>query len=350
MSAAMDPELVGMLKPLFENVDTDKSGALDSNEIYALFENLGITASRKQVLKIIRDVDPNGDDQIDFDEFCTIIGNNSSGTSKGANGISFAGIIDRMKNSGPPMVWRSDKLGKGLSIDANSITGTAGKDEYGVALMTFLPKDGGEKPDGAWLSIKQWTEATCLLEVEKMGGDAFIGIAGSNFKARTEDGQWDIPLGKSADQPGMAPWVAVQLMTGDVYKKGKVDPGIKLGSPGKGAKEGDRIAFEINMHLQTLSITCLRLQTSADDDAAPDWKEEMKIELDNLPPELCVAVSLGNNADAAAKPTTLRVVGSWCQKTAKAVVEQDAAGYGTQSGVTDKAQAAMIAASQASGA
>ena len=78
------------------------------------------------------------------------------------------------------MVWRTDAIGKGLEVESTSLSCKAGPKEWGVAMTCF----GEAGPDGAWLSAKQYSEATCLLELTSLGGDAYVGIAGINFKVR----------------------------------------------------------------------------------------------------------------------------------------------------------------------
>lgn len=303
-----------------------------------MMETLGVVGTQTAILKMIRDVDTDGNDEIDFDELCQIVAANSGSTQKGASGISFGSLIERVKKAGPTMVWRTDAIGKGLEVESTSLSCKAGPKEWGVAMTCF----GEAGPDGAWLSAKQYSEATCLLELTSLGGDAYVGIAGINFKARdAAAGEWNIELGKSADQPGMAPWAAIKLSTGEVYKKGKPEGGQILSN----VQEGDRISYDIDMHNQTATIRSLRLKANSDASAMAEWEEKSKVEISNLPPELCVAVSLGNNAEG--KSTAIRLVGSWCAVVAKSTEAKDV--DTGDPGAKQKADP-LVAAAQSSGA
>eukprot|EP00941_MAST-03F_sp_MAST-3F-sp1_P004042 g4042.t1 len=57
------------VKALFDEIDTDKSGFLDADEIKQLAINLGKPMSEKQLKEAMQAMDPNGDQQVDFDEF-----------------------------------------------------------------------------------------------------------------------------------------------------------------------------------------------------------------------------------------------------------------------------------------
>ena len=57
-----------MLQQIFDQYDTDGSGKLDASEMGYMMETLGITASKAAILKMIREVDEDGNDEIDFAE------------------------------------------------------------------------------------------------------------------------------------------------------------------------------------------------------------------------------------------------------------------------------------------
>ena len=59
------------LKAAFEMFDTDGSGKIDNKEVIALLnaDELGGYASKNAISKALKEIDQNGDGEIDFDEF-----------------------------------------------------------------------------------------------------------------------------------------------------------------------------------------------------------------------------------------------------------------------------------------
>ncbi len=112
---------------------------------------------------MVKEADLDGSGEIDFTEFLQIItrAQAAGGASKGG----FAALISRKQNSGPPMKWRGDKFGKGVSVDGpvakrNSSSGWAGQ---------LLDQ---------WLSSAGYDAASVLLEfLNVAGGDGcYVGV------------------------------------------------------------------------------------------------------------------------------------------------------------------------------
>lgn len=57
------------IKKAFDQIDTDKSGALELDEIMKLAKDLGEEASPQQILEIFGEIDENNDRKISFNEF-----------------------------------------------------------------------------------------------------------------------------------------------------------------------------------------------------------------------------------------------------------------------------------------
>eukprot|EP01043_Picozoa_sp_COSAG02_P006769 COSAG02_NODE_195_length_29750_cov_79.793329_31_plen_764_part_00 len=57
------------LRKVFEDADTDKGGSLDRDEINALAVKLGKRLSRKELDEAMQDMDEDGSNEVDFDEF-----------------------------------------------------------------------------------------------------------------------------------------------------------------------------------------------------------------------------------------------------------------------------------------
>lgn len=57
------------IKEAFDLFDTDKSGQIDTNELKKALQQLGIDAKNQTLQNMLADIDKNGNQEIDFDEF-----------------------------------------------------------------------------------------------------------------------------------------------------------------------------------------------------------------------------------------------------------------------------------------
>ena len=64
----LDASALAQLKATFDAFDTDASGKIDAGEMFAMCESLGMVITMPKVLDMIRAVDTDGNDEIDFDE------------------------------------------------------------------------------------------------------------------------------------------------------------------------------------------------------------------------------------------------------------------------------------------
>ncbi|KAF8355761.1 hypothetical protein PRIPAC_97384, partial [Pristionchus pacificus] len=60
-------------RQVFNMFDTDRSGAIDLDELEAAMKHLGLELTRHDLDKIIDEVDQRGNHEIDFDEFCEVM-------------------------------------------------------------------------------------------------------------------------------------------------------------------------------------------------------------------------------------------------------------------------------------
>ena len=58
-----------MTKRLFDGIDVDGNGALDSEEMKQLFKDLGLELTQDQEATVMSRIDTDGSGEIDFDEF-----------------------------------------------------------------------------------------------------------------------------------------------------------------------------------------------------------------------------------------------------------------------------------------
>lgn len=103
-------------KTLFDQIDEDKSGAVDHDEFRHLIHMLGMAANNEEVNAMIKSADTNGDGTIDFTEFVGAIELAAASGVTTKDGKSFASIIRRMERSFS-MDWENERRGKEVIID-----------------------------------------------------------------------------------------------------------------------------------------------------------------------------------------------------------------------------------------
>ena len=65
-----------MLRKLFHEMDSDKSGYVTPDELLAMLYKLGIDVENKYMLALFKKFDKNKSGTIELEEFCTFIINN----------------------------------------------------------------------------------------------------------------------------------------------------------------------------------------------------------------------------------------------------------------------------------
>ena len=65
-------------KEAFDMFDKDKSGTISANEITKIMKNFGNPVSKKEVERMIAEIDTSGDGELDFEEFVTLMQRNIS--------------------------------------------------------------------------------------------------------------------------------------------------------------------------------------------------------------------------------------------------------------------------------
>ena len=65
-------------KEAFDMFDKDKSGTISAVEITKIMKNFGNPVSKKEVERMIAEIDTSGDGELDFEEFVTLMQRNIS--------------------------------------------------------------------------------------------------------------------------------------------------------------------------------------------------------------------------------------------------------------------------------
>merc|ERR1712167_517999 len=57
----------------FELFDTDGSGAIDASELHTAMKALGFEPKKDEIAKMVKEMDKDGDQTVDFEEFCIMM-------------------------------------------------------------------------------------------------------------------------------------------------------------------------------------------------------------------------------------------------------------------------------------
>ena len=297
-----------LLKEAFDAFDLDKSGTIDYDEIEAMVQSLGVTLAPTELYDILKAADQDDTGEIDFDEFKALIEGHvkRSVEDPDSPGSAFAAILLRRSVTGPPMQWRLDKLGPGLTRveeDPAVICRVAGGGQPEI-LDGLAGGDWGVQLLDTWLSTSQYGIASVLLEVESSSAGFMVGVVGSNYNPT----EWSTPLDQEKRAAG------VRALDGHVFVKGVHKPNAKLCRMpmSKGARKC-RISIEINMVKLEMKITCE--PDGADGAGASEGDAEgPTVLMEEIPVEVAVAVALGPSD----KEQKVRVLGSSCERVSRA--------------------------------
>jgi hypothetical protein len=158
------------LKAVFDTFDADKSGEVSTAEIDAMMQSLGMLVQPDTLKAMMEEADTDKSGEIDFEEFFTVM----KKQAEGAGGGPFAALVNRQKNAGPAMKWRTDKMGKGCKVDDTDVRKVIKEGEgWGAVMLDGLLRDG--KSDGSY------DAADYLLELKNVSGPMYVGVASNNF-------------------------------------------------------------------------------------------------------------------------------------------------------------------------
>eukprot|EP00618_Florenciella_parvula_P031483 CAMPEP_0119481916 /NCGR_PEP_ID=MMETSP1344-20130328/10019_1 /TAXON_ID=236787 /ORGANISM="Florenciella parvula, Strain CCMP2471" /LENGTH=665 /DNA_ID=CAMNT_0007516297 /DNA_START=158 /DNA_END=2151 /DNA_ORIENTATION=- len=100
MATAFSTSEVAEFRRLFSAVDSDGSGKLDVAEVMKVMADIGEKVTEAEVRAIIAEVDVNGDNEIDFQEFLAVLDKSRGSSAAGAGGGNARRFSGVMKKAG----------------------------------------------------------------------------------------------------------------------------------------------------------------------------------------------------------------------------------------------------------
>jgi len=297
-----DPE--GYYK-VFTEFDVDGSGAVDTEEVAAMIESLGMVLKKEELDAMIKMADEDGSGEIEFDEFVLMMVNAATQGAETKGGQSFASIIKKKANS-VPCNWRTDRSGAGIeiieSVDADGkgsgkkdtarYTGTA---PAVAALDPWMPGDTG------------CNKGMAVFEVDLSGGgDVWLGLIGKNYNPEGE--HWNLAFfDKNNQKRNLA--VACQASDGKlvngVQPQG-TDPDTVRG------KQGAISRIQISYAKDDKEASFVILEKTK---GGWEPKQSCETTVSEMKHEMGFAVCFTGVPEG--KAVTVRLVGSSCEKVEK---------------------------------
>ena len=288
-----------------------RAGAVDSKELATMVTSLGMRvkaetlagwikvgrASRRQAhppphptpshptpSSSVQEADTDLSGEIEFNEFLVIV----SKAKKGQG--SLASLISRKANAGPPINWREDKFGPGVSVIAEKKSGKEpskwikkGGGGWGVQLLD------------KWFAGGKVDEASVILQFHKLPGDVFIGVVGSNYNP----GDWTDPFNQSMHAVG------ARSSDGAMFYKGRPAPMSKICQ----VVQGDQVQIEVSMAEPTAYFSVITPGAGGKDETV----KADSVTVEHLHPEVTIAVAFGPAPDG--QSFEVELVGSSSEKT-----------------------------------
>jgi len=247
---------------------------MSTNELARAMELMGLNAiSTAKLNSMIAEVDDNHNGELDYDEFLKVLEKTKSADS------DLASIFSRKQNSGPPLTWSKQKLGKGLRIsdDGMCLTRAAAGDGHAVAMLSEFHS----------IAADEYDKASVIINFSGLAPESFVGVIGRNFLSA---GSFDAPLGPDKNSS------VVQCSTGNLYHKSAVPQGLSLGTLPADVK----LHFEADARDQKMTMEVIGKNGEVARTLLLEW----------LPPAFAIVVGLAPEADQK-----VSIVGSSTEKT-----------------------------------
>jgi hypothetical protein len=240
LSPDAEEKLRVQLEEIFRKFDADGSGEVDTDEISAMLQSLGMLVQPTIVSQMMAEADTDKSGQIDFQEFFAVM---KKQAEEGSSGM-FAALVNRQKNAGPASNWDMQKAGDGCKAGAEDprvVTKGVGGGVWGGAKLDRVFRSG-TTPD-------TYDAADFLVEIvhiPKVDGEdlpMYIGLCNNNFDP-SED----------AEPKDSANTIVVSSQTGKVYsKKRDLAPATVMGR----IESGDTVQIEVRMRESSARFTII---------------------------------------------------------------------------------------------
>merc|ERR1711981_75078 len=79
MADGLSDQQINEIREAFELFDTDGSGSIDAKELKVAMRALGFEPKKEEIRKMVSELDKDGDNTIDFDEFMAMMSGKMSG-------------------------------------------------------------------------------------------------------------------------------------------------------------------------------------------------------------------------------------------------------------------------------
>jgi len=216
------------VREVFQEFDKDNSNTISTSELEAAMEKMGLAAIPPTRLKaIIKEVDDNGNGELDYEEFVKVLEKAKDSAS------DLAKIFLRKQKSGPPLTWSTDKLGNGLEISSDGACLVRGPSTEGHAVAMLSEFHS--------IAADEFDQASVIIQCEGIAPEGFVGVIGRNFLSA---GSYEAPLGPDKNSS------VVHFDSGVLYHKDHAPQGLSLGS----MPPDVRLHFDVDARNQKMTI------------------------------------------------------------------------------------------------
>ena len=257
----------------FQEFDADGSDAVDLEEVQKMVESLGMVVKKDELGAMFNEADTDGSGEIDFEEFVAMM---RKAEAKADGGLS--ALVARQKDSSK-MEWRTDRMGEKITI-ANDVASRGGEGFAVAALSPWLPGDSSNKLNRGSVLLEVKVADTQTWAAEPF---VWVGLIGRNFNP--EDVHWNQNFVDMKNQKKNLV-TAFRSTDGLIYRNGdNLTDNIGLKARKFGCAKSLRIQMDLNADDKEVTFKIL--------DETDDFAEVSKVTIDELKAEVCVGVCFG---------------------------------------------------------
>lgn len=152
-----DRELRQKLKPVFSKFDADKSGSISTAEMGKIVKAIGMEMSPDDIKKMMKDADPDGSGEVDFEEFVSVLKKQMKDGGQLADVFTTAGNFFGFLN---PLTWFQPSEGGGSNPFAWNPSTEKNELDRGVSQTKGDRFDTNLDDDPAGIARKQMAKAS----------------------------------------------------------------------------------------------------------------------------------------------------------------------------------------------